>query len=143
MLRHHDSALAFSEEVARACLARGLMLAVAGDVGLARRIGAAMVHNPVGEAKGLLVSRSVHDLREAEAARSADLVFVSPVFATRSHPGAEAIGIEGAMVLAKRSGVPAIALGGMDAERGEAAIRAGFHGWAGIDAWAERPRLRS
>ena len=143
MVRHHRSDPAFGARIAAACAARELMVAVAGDVGLARRIGATMVHNPAGEANGLLISRSVHDAHEAEAARSADLVFVSPLFTTTSHPGAKALGIAKAMALAKQAGVPAIALGGMDAERGEAAIRAGFHGWAAIDAWLKSPRLRS
>ena len=141
VLRHHDSDAAFSERVAAACAAKGLLLAVAGDVTLARRVGAAMVHNPAGKADGVLVSRSVHDAAEAAAARSVDLVFVSPVFATASHPGDAALGIEQALRLAKQAGVLAIALGGMDEMRGNAAIRAGFHGWAGIDVW--RRSLRS
>jgi thiamine monophosphate synthase len=37
------------------------------------------------------------------------------------------------------SGVPAIALGGMDEKRGNDAVRAGFHGWAAIRAWSEVP----
>ena len=135
VLRHHRSELVLSKQVAETCATRGLMLAVAGDAALARSIGAAMVHNPAGEADGLLLSRSVHDVDEAQAARNADLIFVSPVFATASHPGNAGLGLERAMELARLSGVPAIALGGMDAERGEAAIRVGFYGWAAIDAW--------
>ncbi len=135
LLRHHQSELQLGRKVAEACAARGLMLGVAGDAAFARVVGAAMVHNPVGEASGLLVSRSVHDERQAEAAREADLIFVSPIFATLSHPGVATLGIKRGLVLAGHAPVPAIALGGMNAERGEAAIRAGFHGWAAIDAW--------
>ena len=121
------------------------MPAVAGDTALARTWGAAMVHNPEGdgEADGLLVSRSVHDEAEAGAARAAALVFVSPVYSTASHPGAVALGVERALELARIAGVPAIALGGMNVVRGNAAIGAGFHGWAAIGAWIERPPLRS
>jgi thiamine-phosphate pyrophosphorylase len=143
VLRHHRSDLAFAKRVAAACRERGLMLAVAGDVVLAREIGAPMVHNPDGEAEGLLVGRSVHDPREAKAAAGAELVFVSPLFATRSHPGAKALGMEQALLLVRMAGVPAIALGGMDEKRGNDAIRAGFHGWAAIRAWSEGPLLRS
>ena len=135
VLRHHGGECAFAEGVAAACTARGLMLAVAGDVALARAVGAAMVHNPESGADGLLVSRSVHDEREAAAARSADAVFVSPMFATATHPGAEGLGIERGLALARLAGVPAIALGGMNAARGRDAMVAGFHGWAGIDAF--------
>lgn len=135
VLRHHDGDGALAQQVAVACVARGALLAVAGDGELARRVGAAIVHNPVGATNGLPVSRSVHDHAEALAARGADLVFVSPVHATRSHPGVAALGLEGAAALARLARAPAIALGGMDEMRGEEAIVAGFHGWAAIDAW--------
>jgi thiamine-phosphate pyrophosphorylase len=52
VLRHHRSDLAFAKRVAAACRERGLMLAVAGDVVLAREIGAPMVHNPGAKALG-------------------------------------------------------------------------------------------
>ncbi len=135
LLRHHQSELKLGQRIVETCARRGLMLGVAGDVAFARAIGAAMVHNSVGEVDGLLFSRSVHDEREAVAARKADLIFVSPIFATASHPGAATLGIERGLALASHAGVPAIALGGMNAELGEAAMRAGFHGWAAIDAW--------
>lgn len=135
VLRHHDGDSALGERVAAACAGQGLLLAVAGDVRFARRIGAAMVHNPDAEWDRLLVSRSVHDPVEAVAAQGADLVFVSPVFATACHPNAAALGLEAALDLARLAEVPAIALGGMNLSRGAAAIAAGFHGWAAIDAW--------
>lgn len=79
---------------------------------------------------------AVHGMRDAVAARRmrADLVFVSPVFDTRSHPGARPLGRMKAAALARIAGVPAIALGGMDLRRFERLH--GFWGWAGIDAWA-------
>ncbi len=136
VLRHHRSDVALGQRVAALCEQRGLLLSVAGDVAMARRLGAAMVHNPESEAVGLQVSRSVHSRAEAYAARDADLVFVSPLFASASHPGGATLGLAAALELAKLAGVPAIALGGMDAERGAAAIQAGFHGWAAVDAWS-------
>lgn len=107
----------------------------AGDVAFARRLGATMVHNPEAEAHGLLVSRSVHSHEQAIAARDADLVFVSPVHASVSHRGGAALGLTKALDLARTAEVPAIALGGMDRKRGAQAMAAGFHGWAGIDAF--------
>jgi thiamine-phosphate pyrophosphorylase len=62
----------------------------------------------------------------------ADLVFVSPVFATRSHPGARALGRTRFRSLVRDCPVPLIALGGMDARN---ARSLGTYGWAGIDAW--------
>lgn len=135
VLRHHRGDRALGLRVAEACAARGLVLAVAGDVALARTVGAAMIHNPTGEADGLLVSRSVHDEGEAITAGTADLLFVSPIFATASHPDAAGIGIERGLTLARLAGAPGIALGGMDRRRGAQAMAAGFHGWAGIDAF--------
>jgi thiamine-phosphate pyrophosphorylase len=135
VLRHHDGNRALARQVAVLCAARNLLLAIAGVADLARDVGAAMLHNPTGDKGDLMVSSSIHDRPEALAARSADLAFVSPVHATRSHPGAAGIGIEAALELARLAGVPAIALGGMNEARGAAAIAAGFHGWAAIDAW--------
>jgi thiamine-phosphate pyrophosphorylase len=58
---------------------------------------------------------------------------VSPVHSTRSHPGQAPLGPAKALRIARAAGVPAIALGGMDAHK--FARLEGFHGWAGIDAW--------
>ena len=76
-----------------------------------------------------------HDLAEIRAAEAAGaaLIFLSPVFPTRSHPGAAVLGPEGFAALARQTSLPVVALGGMDA--GRAATLAGAYGWAGIDAW--------
>jgi thiamine-phosphate pyrophosphorylase len=60
----------------------------------------------------------------------ADAVVLSPVFATRSHPGATPLGPLRFRLLARRAGLPVIALGGMDARR---ARRIGATRWAAID----------
>ena len=143
VLRHHHSDSALGAQVKQICASRGLMLAVAGDVAFAHRLGATMVHNPDGEPRGLLTSRSVHDRAEAEAARGADLLFVSPVHASTSHPGGASLGLVAALALATTARVPAIALGGMDPARGAEAMAAGFYGWAGIDAWLNMGPVRS
>jgi thiamine-phosphate pyrophosphorylase len=78
-------------------------------------------------------AHALAELREAEAA-GASLIFLSPVFATRSHPDAPALGPDGFAALARETDLPVIALGGMNAARAEAL--SGAHGWAGIDAWA-------
>jgi len=127
--------LDIGRRVAALARERMLVLAVGRDPLLADQLDAQLVHNPTGPS-GLPRSMAVHDEAEAEAAREAEanLVFVSPLFATRSHPGAPALGVERAARLAAMAGCPAIALGGMSFgkfwELGPA-----FHGWAGIDAW--------
>ena len=108
---------------------RGLILVAAGP--------------PPGAADGThgrrgrgIMTRSVHNLRELRAAErdGADLLFLSPVFATRSHPGGRPLGASRFASLARRTRLPVIALGGMDADK--AAGLAGAYGWAGIDAWS-------
>lgn len=119
--------------VVRIARARGLVVVRAG----ARAgYGEDGVH---GAAHGSgLHTAPAHDRREAVAAvrRGADVLFVSPVFATRSHPGAEALGVRKAGRIAGGLPVVVIALGGMDARRFRKL--AGFDGWAAIDAWGSR-----
>jgi thiamine-phosphate pyrophosphorylase len=87
--------------------------------------------------RGLPHSASVHnivELRAAEAA-GASFLFVSPVFDTRSHPGARALGPLRFNLLARASRLPVIALGGMNRRR---AARLQAYGWAAIDALTPR-----
>ncbi|MDB5724748.1 MAG: thiamine phosphate synthase [Novosphingobium sp.] len=72
---------------------------------------------------------TAHSLREMRTAR-ADAIVLSPVFATRSHPGAESLGPIRFRLLARLAQVPVIALGGMTAKRA-AALRCPR--WAAID----------
>lgn len=108
---------------------RGLTLLVAGSP----LAGADGVHGRRGAG---LQSASAHNLRELKAAerRGADLVFLSPVFATRSHPGAKPLGPRRFALLAHQAKVPVIALGGMNADKFRSL--GGAYGWAGIDAWS-------
>lgn len=104
---------------------------IARIAGHARRRGLVVVRE---ETAGPRIAR-VHSLREAVAARraGAGLLFVSPVFATRTHPGQKALGPLRAAWIARHAGVPAIALGGMDARRFRRMRALGFAGWAAID----------
>jgi thiamine-phosphate pyrophosphorylase len=137
IVRHHQSSASERERLARLVKDLAGTLGVSRDVTLARTLDAALVHNPASETPGLPFSLSVHDEVEADAAakQPAALVFVSPVYATRSHPSAAALGEQAALALARQSGHPAIALGGMDAAKGAALMARGFSGWAGIDCW--------
>lgn len=140
VFRHYalesDRRRLIAERVADLCRRRKLTLAVARDADLARRLDAQLVHNPVEPVGDLPFSRSVHSIAEARAARAegAALVFVSPVWPTRSHPGRDPLGKVEAVRIARAAGVPAIALGGMDRLRYMELID-DFHGWAAIDAW--------
>jgi thiamine monophosphate synthase len=141
LFRHHslgpEERAELGTKVAKLAKELKLTLAVSRDPLLAERLGAQLVHNPIAPTE-LPVSRSVHDEREALAAREdgTALVFISPVLPTRSHPGAAALGPERAAKLAELTGRPAIALGGMTFGRFWE-LGPAFHGWAAIDAWLE------
>lgn len=129
--------LARVERIARA---RGLV--VLGTRGL---VGSGGMHN--GRARCGMSTRAAHDRAEIVAAgrSGADAVFVSPMFATRSHVGARGMGVVWFGLLVRGAQVPVIALGGMNARRARRLRAMGVYGWAGIDAWlapAVRPRGR-
>ena len=126
---------ALFRRVRRVARRRRLVLLVAG----APLRGADGRHGPDARGGGLgLATRSVHHRRDLVAAARAcvDAVFASPVFPTRSHPGAPALGPVRFGRMIRNSRVPVIALGGMDAPRAHAIASLGIHGWAAIDAWA-------
>lgn len=111
-------------QLAAVANAAGHLTILAGEPALARQWGAVGVYGDparIAAADGLLRLATAHNGEElAEAGRAgADGVFLSPVFATRSHPGAEALGIHGFHVLAQQSPVPVIALGGMTKARAQ------------------------
>lgn len=87
-----------------------------------------------------MATRPVHSVRERIAAERAGVaaVFVSPVFATRSHPGAGGLGRVRFGLVVQGARVPVIALGGMDARRARGLRAFGIAGWAAIDAWDVR-----
>ncbi|SFS04941.1 thiamine phosphate synthase [Sphingomonas jatrophae] len=125
---------ALYERVRRIARARRLVLVLAGDVRVAAAWRADGVHgrDPRRTARPLLRTMPVHDPVEAHRAKRADVAFVSPVFATRSHVGAGSLGISGFARLARQVRRP-VALGGIDSRR--ARLLPFAYGWAAIDAW--------
>jgi thiamine-phosphate pyrophosphorylase len=117
---------------------RDLRILLAGDEATAREWGAHghhSRHRRTANAKPWLHSAPVHDLPELRAAirAGADAVLLSPLFATRSHPGARPLGAARFAAIARRSCVPVIALGGVR-PRHEALVRQlGAAGFAAID----------
>ena len=110
---------------------RRLVLIVAG----AELPGADGVHNARGRGLRTGAAHDLPDLKKRER-EGADLAFVSPVFATRSHPGASALRPARFGLLARQARVPVIALGGMSADRFRRMKQLGAYGWAAIDAWS-------
>ena len=143
VFRHHATPLAerraLFARLGAVARRRGLTVVRAGPMRLGR--GEHGVHNQrVGHG---LRTHAAHSRREAVAAvrHGTDLLFVSPVFATRSHPGATALGSLRAARIVAGLPVVTIALGGMDAGRYRRLQRLGFDGWAAIDAWSGSARV--
>ncbi len=121
------------ERLARIARARGHLVVLAGSARQARAWGADGAYgSPAQLARGPRVLRlaTVHCLSELAMARRADAVLLSPIFQTRSHPGARALGKLRFRLLARRSAVPVIALGGMTPARARS-LRIAH--WAAID----------
>jgi len=113
----------------------GATLLLAGPPQLAAEWGAGGWHG--WGTGGGLHSASVHDLRKLRRAEAqgAALLFVSPVFLTRSHPGGATFGPRRFGALARRARRPVIALGGVTHDNAPKLLRLGAYGWAGVDAW--------
>lgn len=121
--------------LARFARARGHVLIWSGTVREARRLRAHGAYGPparLSHGEAGLRLMTAHSLREiGMAARCrADAILLSPVFATRSHPGKTPLGPVRFRLLARRSRLPVIALGGMHRHR---AARLGWKKWAAID----------
>jgi thiamine-phosphate pyrophosphorylase len=128
-------------QVRRVCRQRGHMLILAGPEACALRWRVDGFHSRAGLSRSALPrSAPVHnhaELREA-LRNGAELVFISPLFATATHPGDRILGRLGFNTLARQAGrATVIALGGMDRRRALNPRLA--HGWAAIDAFRKNP----
>lgn len=125
VLRHREAKArgALGRLLRPVCRARGVLLLVADDVALALRLRADGVHLPQARmaraqglrGQGLLLTAAAHDVAAVREARrlGVDAVFVSPAFATASHPGREALGPTRLAALAGQA-TSAYALGGVE-----------------------------
>lgn len=104
---------------------------------------------PLAHARGLLLldeaaggARRVHNSNEMLRAgmAGAAVVFLSPIFVTRSHPEWKPMPRMRAAALLRLAKSPVIALGGMDERRFRLIQKLGFSGWAGIGAYVPKSR---
>jgi thiamine-phosphate pyrophosphorylase len=116
-------------------------LLIGDDPALALAIGAAGLHLPEARMRQAahwrvrrphwIITSSAHSLKALMNAHMLDAVFLSPVFATTSHPGARALTPLRAAFIAAQAPVPVYALGGVTP--GNAALLApAFSGIAAI-----------
>jgi len=130
ILRHYGvkSREAIAKKLVKAGRRNKIRILISNDLKLAIRCGAHGVHWSSRAAEKLagaprrpchnwLVSTAVHSRKEAAKAQSiaADLVLISPVFPTLSHPNRQTLGPRGFQRLARISKGRTIPLGGVDA----------------------------
>ena len=128
------------------CRHRGVRLFIANDWRLARAIAADGLHLSEASVRrasrpwmssrrpGWIVTAAAHSpgaMRRA-AVLGVDAVLLSPVFATRSHPGAPTIGPMRFARWVSESPIPVYALGGIDARSGRRLRGSGAAGFAAI-----------
>jgi len=133
-------------ELARALIARCHPVLIAGDAPLAAASGAMGLHLPEARAREAphwraahphwIITVAAHSLGAIIRAANlrADAIFLSPVFATRSHPERRALGPVRAALIAAQSPVPVYALGGIDARSAARLCGTRFCGLAAITA---------
>ena len=138
VFRHYQLAaherLSLFRQIQRICRQRGHVLVLAGQDDWS----ADGVHGRERTRPTQILSMPVHSLREIREARKlqADLMFLSPVCATRSHPEARALGVTQFSRLARLAGpTKVIALGGMTRSNAQTIANRIAYGWAGIDAF--------
>ena len=132
---HPEARAARFRELAAVARAEDHLLVLSGDPMIAREWGADGVYGDterLAAAGNIVKLATAHNGEELAVVGRAepDGVFLSPVFPTRSHPEAKALGIHGFHALAQRSPVPVIALGGMTKMR---AAELGWPRWGAID----------
>ena len=139
IFRHHHlpraARLARFSTLARLARRRGHVVILAGTPVDARRAGADGAYGAasiLARGGGGLRLATAHGLREvAQAHRAgADAILLSPVWPTRSHPGARGLGRARFRLLAGRALAPVVALGGMTRARARALH---WPCWAAID----------
>jgi thiamine-phosphate pyrophosphorylase len=142
--RDHPARREIGVRLATVARRRGLVFLVAGDAALAAELKADGVHLPEAELdrapairrrhRRWLVLGAVHSapaLRRAERL-GIDAALLSPVFPTRSHPGAPTLGPMRFGALLRSARLPVIALGGID-RRTARRLPTGAAGIAAID----------
>lgn len=126
----------------RLARARGLTVVAAAMPGFAGGAHRPRQDSQARARKGGLVTASAHSRRELlqAFARGADLVFLSPVFATASHPGEQPLGPLRFGLAARGAPGPVVALGGMTESRARRMRALGASGFAAIGHWAGKAR---
>lgn len=146
IFRHYNSEnraeLAFY--LSKICKNRELSLIIAKTPALAQKVQATGCHLPdhwitalpVLKARypQLTFSAACHGERSLLKAQNlgSDLAFLSPVFATKSHPGTPALGLVRTRKMIRPLTMPVYALGGVGFKHQDMLLEAGFSGFGAI-----------
>ncbi len=139
----HRAALA--QRLKAVCATHGILFLVGADLTLANNLGADGVHFPswtdIRPAPGMIATAACHSALELEkaAAAGAQLAFLSPVFATQSHPGEQTLGAALFKSIARTSPLPVLALGGVDETNASQLAGRNVTGLAAISGFLPRP----
>jgi thiamine-phosphate pyrophosphorylase len=144
VVRHYDhpQRVRFVRSIVQQGKALGLVMLVAGDIRLALAVGAHGVHLPEHLVRqhrkpyaGFIITAAAHNAKAMNFASFADAIFLSPIFATRSHPGALARGCLRAASMLHKKHRPIFALGGITPRNSHPLAALGFSGIGAIDGW--------
>lgn len=141
-------------QIVRLCHHQRRPVLVAGPIAQALALGATGAHLPEKEAvrlgihqplrrphRNFILTMAAHTIPALVSATrlSVDAVFLSPVFATASHPEVRPLGMRRFGLMRKKTSVPVFALGGMDEAKAMQLARSrGLAGWGAIDAWRQQ-----
>ena len=137
-----DEQIALARKLAPIAQRYGARLTLHGDADVARTAGVGGVHlsaaGDAAAARAVLGSRalvgiSIHSAAEAAALdpRVVDYAIAGPAFLTASKPGyGPALGPNGLAAICHATGVPVVAIGGIEADNVEDVIKAGAAGVA-------------
>ena len=146
ILRDYDAPdrAALAAALSRTAREKGLMLLVGRDGKLALDVGAHGVHLPeafAADARALkdkhphlVVTAAAHSLSALQKAgrAGADAAFLSPIFATASHPGTTTLGPVKAGLMVRQATLPVFGLGGIDARTAPRLRGTGLAGFGAI-----------
>ena len=143
-----DALKLLAENLRAALRPTGARLIVNGNIEVAEAVEADGAHLPerasIEQARARLgktaligySAHSVDGLRRAEDA-GADYAFLSPVFPTRSKPGAAPLGLKRFERAASQTALPVYALGGIQPDNARMCLEAGAFGVAALSAFSD------
>lgn len=131
----------YAAEIVILCQAQSRPVLIGADASLALQLNANGVHWPrwakVKPYPGLFQSYAVHNAHELLRAKKcrADIIFLSPIFKTKSHVGERPMGLPRLRRYVRRTSIPAYALGGIDARTLRRLRGLPLAGFAGISCF--------